>query len=38
VEFRIGDYMLSGSELLRCESPGLWVREGELRADRNRPA
>lgn len=34
VEFRVGDYVLSGSELLRCESPGLWVREGELRTDR----
>lgn len=32
--FRIGDYVLSGSELLHCEAPGLWVREGELRADR----
>ena len=33
VEFRLGQYVLSGSELLRCESPGLWVREGELRTD-----
>lgn len=36
VEFRIGEYVLSGSELLRCEAPGLWVREGELRTDRLR--
>ena len=34
VAFRIGEYVLSGSELLRCEAPGLWVREGELRTDR----
>lgn len=34
VVFQIGDYVLSGSELLRCEAPGLWVREGELRPDR----
>lgn len=33
VAFRIGEYVLSGSELLRCETPGLWVREGELRTD-----
>ena len=36
VEFRLGEYVLSGSELLRCESPGLWVREGELRTDQLR--
>ena len=29
--FRIGDFVLSGTELLRCEAPGVWVREGELR-------
>ena len=33
VVFRIGDYVLSGSEVLRCEAPGLWVREGEVRTD-----
>ena len=33
VVFQVGDYVLSGSELLRCEAPGLWVREGELRTD-----
>jgi hypothetical protein len=38
VEFEVGDYVLSGSEVLRCESPGVWVREGELRPDRFRPA
>jgi hypothetical protein len=36
VTFRVGEYVLSGSELLRCEAPGLWVREGELRTDRLR--
>lgn len=32
VNFRVGDYVVSGSELLRCEPPGLWVRQGELRS------
>jgi hypothetical protein len=31
VGFRIGDFVLSGTELLRCEAPGVWVREGEWR-------
>ncbi len=31
VAYRIGDRVLSGDELLRCEAPGVWVREGELR-------
>jgi hypothetical protein len=31
VGFHIGDFVLSGSELLRCEAPGVWVREGEFR-------
>jgi hypothetical protein len=30
VEYPIGAYVLSGTEVLRCEPPGLWVREGEL--------
>jgi hypothetical protein len=29
--YRYGDFVQSGSELLRCEAPGVWVREGELR-------
>lgn len=29
VGYAIGDYVMSGSELLRCEHPGIWVREGE---------
>ena len=31
VRYRVGDYVASGSEVLRCEAPGLWVRQGELR-------
>jgi hypothetical protein len=31
VAYRIGDSVLSGSEWLRCEAPGVWVREGEAR-------
>ena len=31
VSYRIGDYVVSGSEVLHCEAPGLWVRQGELR-------
>jgi len=31
VTYRIGDSVLSGDELLHCEAPGVWVREGELR-------
>jgi hypothetical protein len=30
VSYRIGESVLSGSELLHCEAPGVWVREGEL--------
>lgn len=31
VAYRIGASVLSGSEWLRCEAPGVWVREGETR-------
>jgi hypothetical protein len=31
--YPIGDYVLSGSELLRCERRGVWIREGEMRPD-----
>ncbi len=31
VRYRVGEYVQSGDELLRCEAPGVWVREGELR-------
>lgn len=30
VASRVGEYVLSGHEVLRCEAPGLWVRQGEL--------
>lgn len=30
VSYALGDFVLSGHELLRCERPGVWVREGEL--------
>ena len=29
--FRIGDFVRSGTGPLRCEAPGVWVHEGELR-------
>jgi hypothetical protein len=34
VAFHIGESVLSGDELLRCEAPGVWVREGEFRPRR----
>jgi len=33
VAYRIGQFVLSGNELLHCEERGLWVRKGEMRAD-----
>jgi len=30
VAFRVGDYVLSGNELLHCEERGVWIRRGEL--------
>lgn len=30
VAYRVGDYVLSGSELLHCEERGVWIRRGEL--------
>jgi len=27
--YRIGEYVLSGGEVLRCERRGVWMREGE---------
>jgi len=35
VAFRIGDSVLSGDEVLHCEAPGVWVREGEVRPRRD---
>lgn len=26
--YRLGDYVCSGDELLRCEEHGVWIREG----------
>jgi len=31
--YPIGTYVLSGSELLRCDGRGVWERTGEMRAD-----
>jgi hypothetical protein len=28
VRYKIGDYVCSGEELLRCEGRGVWMREG----------
>ncbi len=33
VAYPIGQYVRSGSDLLRCEGRGVWVRVGELRPD-----
>jgi hypothetical protein len=33
VAYPIGQYVRSGSELLRCEGRGVWMREGELRPE-----
>jgi len=30
VSYDVGAFVMSGHELLRCEAPGVWVREGEL--------
>jgi len=31
VTYPMGQYLLSGSELLHCEEQGVWVRKGEMR-------
>lgn len=31
--YRLGDYICSGDELLRCETHGIWVREGSCREE-----
>ncbi len=33
VAYPIGNFVLSGDELLRCEERGLWVRSGEMLPD-----
>jgi len=30
VRYVIGEYVLSGDELLRCVGRGVWVRQGEI--------
>lgn len=30
VSYPVGQYVLSGHEVLRCEHPGIWVPQGEL--------
>ncbi len=32
VAYRVGEYVVSGSELLHCESGGVWVRRGEIKS------
>lgn len=34
--YPIGEYVLSGDELLRCERRGVWVREAEVRPERRK--
>jgi hypothetical protein len=34
--YPIGEYVQSGSELLRCERRGVWIREGEMRPEPER--
>jgi hypothetical protein len=31
--YPVGQYLLSGSELLHCELRSIWVRKGELRPE-----
>jgi hypothetical protein len=33
VAYPVGNFVLSGDELLRCEERGLWVRKGEMLPD-----
>ena len=33
VTYPLGQFVRSGSELLRCEERGIWVRKGEMRPD-----
>ncbi|MGA7178939.1 MAG: hypothetical protein WBX11_05045 [Thiobacillaceae bacterium] len=33
VTYPVGQYLLSGSELLHCEERGVWVRRGEKRPE-----
>jgi len=31
--YPVGQYLLSGGELLHCEERGVWVRKGEMRPE-----
>jgi hypothetical protein len=31
--YPVGQYLLSGSELLHCELRGVWVRKGDMRPE-----
>lgn len=33
VAYGLGDYVLSGDEVLKCAERGIWVRAGEQRSD-----
>jgi len=33
VAYPVGQYLLSGSELLHCEQRGVWMRRGEMRPE-----
>ena len=33
VAYPLGQFVLSGSEMLHCEERGVWVRRGEMRPD-----
>jgi hypothetical protein len=33
VAYPIGQYLLSGDELLHCEGRGIWIRRGEMRPE-----
>ncbi len=33
VPYPIGEFVLSGNELLHCEGRGVWVRRGEVRPE-----
>jgi hypothetical protein len=33
--YGIGDYVVSGNELLHCEERGVWVRVGEMRPEKD---
>ncbi len=33
VVYPVGQFLLSGSEMLHCEECGVWVRRGEMRPE-----